>query len=135
MEEEKREREIQTRNIIRTILYETRLPEKLPPRFFRSEANQIAKYWAQYGYESGFTFTSLMCLCQARPKTDWVLLEEYPDIFRELSSMVNHRFTGSNKFKWDIWLWFRKLIDPEWEESCVVGELCQHDLFSRFGDF
>uniref|UniRef100_L7IQ38 Uncharacterized protein n=1 Tax=Pyricularia oryzae (strain P131) TaxID=1143193 RepID=L7IQ38_PYRO1 len=91
LEEEKNERETQTRNSIRKFLQEAKLPQKLPPRSFRREANRIAEYWENHGLESGLTFTSLMCLCQALPKTDWSLLEKYPDTFQELSSM--ERFT------------------------------------------
>lgn len=103
---------------------EAKLPQKLPPRSFRREANRIAEYWENHGLESGLTFTSLMCLCQALPKTDWSLLEKYPDTFQELSSMVNRRF----QFSWEMWTWYCKFLDPGRVESCALGELSLCDF-------
>ncbi|EHA56200.1 hypothetical protein MGG_16021 [Pyricularia oryzae 70-15] len=125
LEEEKNERETQTRNSIRKFLQEAKLPQKLPPRSFRREANRIAEYWENHGLESGLTFTSLMCLCQALPKTDWSLLEKYPDTFQELSSMVNRRF----QFSWEMWAWYCKFLDPARVESCAFGAV--YDAFKH----
>lgn len=102
-------------------------------KFFRIKINQIAKYWFRYGpNKSGFIFGTLICLCRLFPKTDWDLLQRYPETFRKQTLSVNKRF---GIWKWEIWKWFRKFVNPKFQKSYIIGKILNLFIFVFFFNF
>lgn len=109
------------REIITAMLKQAKLPDRLESRSFRAEVNQIAEHWSRYGpSKSGLTFGTLICHCRSLPRTDWDLLQRHPETFREQAPSVNERL---GTWKWEVWEWFRKFVNPEFQKSCIVGEI------------
>ncbi|KAI6357153.1 hypothetical protein MCOR25_007728 [Pyricularia grisea] len=107
------------REMITAMLKQAKLPDRLESRSFRAEVNQIAEHWSRYGpSKSGLTFGTLICLCRSLPRTDWDLLQRHPETFREQAPSVNERL---GTWKWEVWEWFRKFVNPELQKSCVAA--------------
>ncbi|QBZ58551.1 hypothetical protein PoMZ_03506 [Pyricularia oryzae] len=120
------------REIITAMLKQAKLPDRLESRSFRAEVNQIAEHWSRYGpSKSGLTFGTLICLCRSLPRTDWDLLQRHPETFREQAPSVNERL---GTWKWEVWEWFRKFVNPEFQKSCIVGMVFENfkDDFPEF---
>ncbi|EJT69057.1 hypothetical protein GGTG_13325 [Gaeumannomyces tritici R3-111a-1] len=115
---EVRKAEEEVKANIKAKLDSASLPEKPSRRDWSNEVKAIANHWSQHGLASGLRFSTLICLCQCLPGTDWDLwLGEHRGILKAESRELNQRFS----FNWGVWKWFQKAAKPTETKACVLG--------------